>query len=447
MKQWLTSSSGTLADKYKYYILPFWAILVVAYLRYKAPQIWQADWTHDDLMNAYWAMTNSWSDLSKQAALFWQPSPVFRPLGEMFYKLFWEQFGFDGLPWRVGASAFLIGNAFLIGHVAMRLSGSISVGLAATAAASFHSLWTHLYLNTGTIFEILAFSLVFAGLAYYIEFHDPWGTTLLLILGLNAKESAVILPALVVLYEWIWRRRTPWLFCALSATVCLAFIVGRVYGPAGISTVGSYQPVYSFATYLNSFRGYLGPLILWKEVPLWAAPLIAALPLLLRNKLGIFAAAMFPVAILPLAFVPDRGLEGVYIACAALPLAVSALLLKIPKEDFRLAGAVAVFAITAITMPGLSGIEGWQRENQEIRSFRESLLNQLPQLPPRVQIRFVSEPFTADYPWASTFITRLLYKNPDIVVVSPMNEQTRNFPASNDFASFQWQAGKLQRIK
>jgi hypothetical protein len=439
--------SVTLADKYKYYILPVWAALVVAYVWFKAPIIWQSDWSHDDLMNCYRAMTTSWGDLIQQTIFFWRPTPLFRPLGEIFYKLLWEQFGFNPLPWRLACGTLLIGNAFILGHVATRITGSLSVGLAATAIASFHSSWGHLYLNTGTIFEILAYTLVYGGLAWYVEFGDPWGTMIFLILGLNSKESAVVLPALVVLYEWIWNRRTPWLFCGLSCAVCGAFIYGRVYGPDGLSSIGAYQPNYSFSAYFTSFRSYFGPLILWKQIPLWLAPLAALLPLLLRNKLAGFAVAVFAVSILPLAFVPDRGLEGVYIACAALPLALSAILLKIPKEDHRLPGAAGLFLLAAVLMPALRSMDGWDKENREIRAFRESLQSHLPLVPPKAQLRFVSEPFTEEYPWASTFATRLLYRDPAILVVSPMNPHTKNAPESADFASFGWRDGALYRIK
>jgi hypothetical protein len=439
--------SVTLADKYKPHILAVWALLVFAYVWFKAPIIWQADWSHDDLMNAYRAMTTSWSDLLQQTVFFWQPTPVFRPLGEIFYKVLWGLFGFDPLPWRLACGALLTLNAFILGHVATRISGSLSVGLAATAIASFHSQWGHLYLNTGTIFEILAFTFVYAGLAWYVEFEDPWLTTILLILGLNSKESAVVLPALVVLYEWIWKRRTPWLYIALSVAVCGAFIAGRVYGPQGLSSIGAYQPNYSVGAYFVSFRNYFGPLILWKQIPLWIALVVALLPLLLRNKLAYFAVALFPICILPLAFVPDRGLEGVYIACAALPLALSAVLLKIPREDLRLPAAAALFLLAAVVMPGLRSMDGWDKENREIRAFRENLIRHLPQVPPKAQLRFVSEPFTDEYPWASTFITRLLYRDPNVLIVSPLNPHTRSAPESADYASFGWRDGALYRIK
>jgi hypothetical protein len=435
-----------LVNKRKYIILAIWALLVVLYLRYKAPIIWRADWSHDDLMNCYRAMQTPWRTMLIDTLMFWKPSELFRPLGEIFYKLFWEQFGFSPLPWRLAISVLLLANAFILGHLANRLSGSMAVGLAATAIASFHSLWTHLYLNTGTIFEILAYTFVYGALAYYVEFRDPYFTTILLILGLNSKESAIILPVLVVLYEWIWNKRTPWLFCGLAGTVCVAFIFGRIYGPGGLTSIGSYQPVYSIATYMERFRGYFGPLILWKQIPYWALPLAAA-PLLLRNKQAVFSVLLFPLAILPLAFVPDRGLEGVYIACAALPLGLSSALLLIPKEDWRLPGAALLFLTTAFWMPGTYLIDGWDREQNEIRAFHQSLKQLAPTLPQGAQLRFINEPFAEDVPWASTFATRLLYKDPSLLIISPNSPANKDLPAEKDTVVFDWRDNKLYRIK
>ena len=451
MKRWWIFWSGSLESKYRYALFAVWAVIVIGYVQTKAPIIWQADWTHDDLMNSYRAFQASWKQIGLDILCFWRPSALYRPLGELFYKVLFEQFGMSAFGWRAVVSVFLIGNAFVLGHVASRLSGSMAVGLAATAIASFHSLWSHLYLNTGTIFEILAFTFVWGGLAFYVEFHEkawvPYATSLIFILGLNAKESAIVLPVYVVLYEWIWKKRTPWVFCGLAIAISIAFIAGRVYGPGGLSSIGSYRPEYSLGMYARSFQQYFGPLILWQTIPLWASVAIASLPFLLRTRLATFAALVFPVGILPLAFVPNRGLDGVYVACAALALAVSSVLLLMPRENWRYAGAAVLFVIFGLWMPGLRSVNGWDKEFREIRGFHEGLKSLAPVLPPKVQIRFVKEPFGPETPWASVFATRLVYRDMTIEVAGEHNPHTKNLPASNDFAVFEWRDGKLVRLK
>lgn len=440
-----------MVNKYRYAVFTAWALIVIGYVYVKAPVIWQADWTHDDLMNCYRAMQSSWKQLWLDIFCFWRPTPLFRPVGELFYKVMFDPFGMSAFGWRAVVGVFLIGNAFVLGHVATRLSCSMAVGLAATAIASFHTLWAHLYLNTGTIFEIFACTFVWGGLALYIEFHDkpwvPYLTSILLILGLDSKESAIVLPVFVVLYEWIWNRRTPWVFCGLATIISLAFIVGRVYGPGGLSSIGNYQPEYSLGNYAKSFQQYFGALILWQTAPLWAALGIASLPFFLRTRFAIFAGLVFPVGILPLAFVPPRGLDGVYVACAALALALSALLLLFSRESWRFAGAAAMFVAVAFWMPGLTSMDGWDKEFHEIRGFHEGLKLLAPTIPAKAQIRFVKEPFGPETPWASVFATRLLYRDMSIEVVGEHNPDTKGFAPEKDFAAFEWREGKLYRLK
>lgn len=451
MKRWWTSLSGSLATKYRYAVFAVWAVIVIVYVHTKAPVIWQGDWTHDDLMNCYRAFQSTWKQLWIDIVCFWQPTPLFRPVGELFYKVMFDQLGMSAFGWRAVVSVFLIGNAFVLGHVASRLSGSMAVGLAATAIASFHSLWTHLYLNTGTIFEILAFTFVWGGLALYVEFHEkgwvPYATAVILVLGLDSKESAIVLPVFVVLYEWIWNRRTPWVFCGLAALISILFIVGRVYGPNGLSSIGNYQPEYSPGAYAKSFQQYFASLILWRNVPMWAAFAMASLPLFLRTRYGLFAAFVFPVGILPLAFVPARGLDGVYVACASLALAISSLLLLLPKEKWRYAGAAVIFLGMGQWMPGIKSLDGWDREFQAIRRFHEGLKALAPVMPANVQVRFTREPFGPETQWASVFATRLLYRDVTIEVVGEHNPHTKDFSAAKDFAAFEWRDGKLYRLK
>lgn len=92
-------------------------------------------------------------------------------------------------------------------------------------------------------------------------------------------------------------------------------------------------------------------------------------------------------------------------------------------------------------------MEGWDKEQREIRAFHESLRAHSMTPPLDAQIRFESEPFNQDVPWASTFATRLLYRDPTILVVSPHNEHTKDLPPEKDHAVFGWRNNSLYRIK
>lgn len=436
-------------------LLLAWAAAALLYFLYKVPQFWEVGWTNDDLMNAYRGMETPYASIAKDLLCFWRPTPLYRPLGELFYKVIFDFSGWNPMPWRYASLLLFLGNSLLVGHVARRVSGSVAAGLAATAVAMYHPHWIYLYFNTGTIFEILAFACVWGGIAVYLEAYEHgwqdryWLLALLgvvYIAGLNAKESAITLPAFLVLYEGVVKRRIPWRLIVLLGSISLAFIAGRVYGPEGLSSVGNYTPSYSVAMYLERFSFYFGHLIVWKSVPLWAAGVFSALPLLLRSGQAVWVACLFPVGILPLAFVPQRGLDGVYIACAALPLCAALLVAAFPKEWLRLLAAALLFLGLYWWMPPILG-RGCERECQEIEAFHRSLLVLAPTMPKGVQIRFQSEPFNQDSEWASTFITRLAYRDPSIVVVAPHNPHTKNRSPEKDFMVFDWRTTMLVTVK
>ena len=75
------------------------AVIVIVYVQTKAPVIWQGDWTHDDLMNCYRAFQSTWKQLWIDIVCFWQPTPLFRPVGELFYKVMFDQLG---MTWKPG---------------------------------------------------------------------------------------------------------------------------------------------------------------------------------------------------------------------------------------------------------------------------------------------------------------------------------------------------------
>jgi hypothetical protein len=145
--------------------------------------------------------------------------------------------------------------------------------------------------------------------------------------------------------------------------------------------------------------------------------------------------------------VPERGLEAVYIACAALPLGLASVAL-LPKQEWQqLLVAVVIWAGAFRLMPAQSERWGWEQEQKDIRAFHEGLQRLAPQMPPGVQVRFVKEPFPVESPWASVFATRLLYRDLTIEVAGEHNPHTKDNPTSKDFAVFTWVDGRMERVK
>ncbi|GAB4408865.1 MAG: hypothetical protein OHK0021_19180 [Bryobacter sp.] len=428
-----------------------WGIAGIIYFLRYCPASLQADWSHDDLMNCYRAIEASYESLYQDVATFWRPTPFYRPLGQIFYKHLFDHFHFAQFPYRLSVTILLLANAYLLGVFCWRVSGNWVSGLIATTVAIYHPYWGHLYYNTGTIYEILAFTFVVLGLWVYREAREkPWvalPVVLCFVLAINAKESGIVLAPLIVLYELIWHRRIPRRVATCLVVASLAFIVGRVYGPSGVSSIGMYRPQYNIETYLLRFQEYFGHLVLWKSAPVWACLALCALPTLTRQKLGFFAALLFPLAILPLAFVPSRGLEAVYIASASLALGFASFALILPKESLRLVFAVVLWFVVLQWFPPSLNQGGWGTEQRDIRAFHEQLRALVPQMPSNVQIRFEKEPFTADTPWASIFATRLAYRDLTIRVAGEHNPHGKEYSRADDFLVFTWEAGKLKRLK
>lgn len=432
-------------------LLGLWSLLVVVFFLKKAPVSLKAGWTHDDLMNCYRAVEFSWQRQLADLAMFWRPTPFFRPLGQLFYRALFDTVGWDPRPYRWLVSALMVGNAFLIGHLVWRWSKSIVVGMIAMIFAVYHPHWIYLYLNTGTVFEILAAFLVWLGVVVHVETREwrvsPLLVAVIFVLGLNAKESAVLLPVLVVLYELVWHQRVPWKQVVLLGGIAGAFIAGRVYGPEGLASVGMYQPKISFAMYAQNFTQYFRSLLLlkWGTGAMYAIACLA--PVLLRSRLGVMAGLVFPLGILPLAFVPERGLDSVIVAAAWIPLTAAALLEKVRGEERRLAVAALVFALVAWFVPARKTFDGMDQEFRDIRVFREDLLRLEPNMPGNIQVRFEKEPFPEEYPWGSTFLTRLAYREMTIDVVAPNNPHTKDWSRGRDWAVFTWEEGRLKRLR
>jgi len=106
--------------------------------------------------------------LLSDSICFWLPTQLFRILGELVYKVIFDLFGWNPLPWRFPTLAPVLGNALLFGHVAQCLSGSMIASLLAMSLAAYHPHWVHLYFNAGTILEMLAFTFVWDGMALYL---------------------------------------------------------------------------------------------------------------------------------------------------------------------------------------------------------------------------------------------------------------------------------------
>ncbi len=420
----------------------------------------RADFTHDDLMNMNWALQGSYADHWKDIVLFWRPTPSYRPLGAVVYKVSLDLAGLNLFPLRVFCYVLLGLNVFLLYAVTRRLDGSREIAALAALLHAYHRNFSALYFNNGTIYDILCFTLTFAAILYYIRAREagrPLGLTnlavfcLLCLLALNSKEMALAIPLLVGAYELIyhpppafsWKGSLPG--PAAAAAVAAIYYFGRVSGPAGVASVGMYRPHIGLAEYLTQTGNYLDYafcLTGWFTATRTAVFLLALVGVtgLLRSRLLGFGAALFALGILPIAFIPARGLNAAYIPTAGLAMYIGGLLVTgrdlLPRPARP--GKILLFAMVACLLMRIpshtkDAYNSWLKEYGQIRSFMSQLETLHPTLPHGARILVVKDPFGKSR-WAPQFIASLVYRNPALFVVRL--ESVEKKPTAAEVAAF-----------
>jgi len=178
-----------------------------------------AGFQDDDMMNLYHAWILPWYQLI--AANLVPFTPVYRPLGSALYRILYLVAGLHPLPFRLCAYALMTLNIWLIFRLAKLLTGSTEIAVVAALIGSYHHRLMDIYLNNGTIYDVLCFTFYYLSLCFYIaarrQGNLTWrqiaGFCALYSLALNSKEMAVTLPVILLVYEWIyhpaWMGRAP----------------------------------------------------------------------------------------------------------------------------------------------------------------------------------------------------------------------------------------------
>jgi len=286
----------------------------------------------DDLMNLHFYWVRPWSALVKANLAFW--SSYYRPAGGLFYRSIYALWGFHPLPFHIVALALLSVNFALLAIVVWQLTGSRWSALVALLLVGINPSFAAAYFDTGTIYDVLAYTFFWGGFALYVRFRQAgrplgWGRLALIfglfVAALDAKEISVVLPLAVGLYELVWHPPARWKpaqlwrwtwhegrFAAIGGLADIAYIIGKRYGPDSLWQVGPYQPHYSVVAYFHSLSHYLGQLI-YKPVTISSWPIAGLLVAMLavagvtRRRCLLWGVGFVAVGVLPLAFIPGRG--------------------------------------------------------------------------------------------------------------------------------------------
>jgi hypothetical protein len=420
-------------------------------------------YTGDDMMNLYGYWSQPVSELLKANVFFWTPS--YRPFGGLVYRSMFAIFGFNPYPLYVVFFAAMLLNLWLAYLVFRRIGGSAETGALATLLFAFHGKLDYLYYNGGSLYEAFCFLFYFLALFIYLrarskdEYLGLGGLAVFLvcfICALNSKEMAATLPVMVLVYELIFHPPPLRRFRELGGWVIreggvawLGALCVLAYLPAKLSTGGlagsvAYVPTYTWSRFLGNTETYLSYL-LYRDKPLaaWGVAclygLLIALALVMRSRPMWFGLLFFPIALLPVSFVPARLGFVMYIPLTGLALYVAVFLISL-KEKLRavipgfaaLPGRLVAAALFLATAAGLAALHGkhWPlAPNGELSPYKithDQFAKMYPRMEPAARLLFVRTPLDENFDLV--FLLKLLYRDDHLFITQLNGPREQRIP-------------------
>jgi hypothetical protein len=303
----------------------------------------------DEIMNLFKYLQHPPSWWLNGVIQFWS-SKYYRPLGGLAHIVLYGIFGFHPLPFKVFLLIALALNLALYYRVSIRLSGSRQIASWALLLCCYHAAFAGLYLNFGTIYDVLGYSCFFCALLIYGRWvHEGArrvvgvvAVVLLYIAGLEFKEIAVTLPAVLLGYnvlvarspqpaQFRWRIRST-LPVVLCAPIGAIYAFGKMSGPDALTMYSTYTPHFTLGQYGAISAHYIRQIFyLSEKLPtpagaLWILAATITAGLCLRSRLMVFCAVSAILSQLPVSFISPRGAFAIYISFAFWGLYAAVLL-------------------------------------------------------------------------------------------------------------------------
>lgn len=299
-------------------------------------------------MNMFRAVEQPVWRLIASNVFFWPPSP--RPLGGLIYRTYYAVFGMNPFPFYLTSFLMYAVNLGLLFALLFRITRNAYLAVPAAALASIHREMTDIWFNFGALYELLAFGFMLASFHFYLSFLDAEGgprkryyilALAAFLVGLNGKEMAVVTPAILALYELVYRipirkafSSIPQLTIRLSPffAAAIAFTIQKMIGKEAYWRDNrAYQ--YQFdTTFYHNLHDYLGP-IFYNRIDVndselfWTLAISLGLAILLRNRHMLFGWFYFLIALLPVIALPRVWGLFLYIPLMGMGLYVATLFL------------------------------------------------------------------------------------------------------------------------
>lgn len=422
----------------------------------------RAYFTPDDMMNLYGA--------------WFQPlSSADRPLGALYYRAMFAGFGLNPLAYRVTCMVFLLANLALLYGFCMRAARSREIAAIACLLGAYHAHLADLYYSTGTVYDLLCGIFYLSAFLYYARVREAgrpgWGHIAVVLLGyaaaLNAKEMAITLPAVILLYDliyhapkWGWRAVLRWSggelrMLAPAAAVTVALFLRKVAGPGRMIENPDYLPHFAWGVFADAWAHYSNDL-LYRVVDfnhvrvavLWGVLILIACAF--RRRVLFFALSFLFVAMLPVAFITPRGFFEIYLtlpgwylfAAATLVLGRNAILRRLPfgkGQGAKTAAECALFVAVALALMPLHkrekplGKEWVESAHEQVAGVLAHLGEVAGPLPRGAKVLFLSDPYPKDE-WMLTFVFRLFYRDEQLRVdrIKTLHE----YPGAEEMAAY-----------
>ena len=259
----------------------------------------------DDLDNLGWP-TYVGNDVYYRALLTPKLDKLnFRPVGDLYYRYLYRAFHLNFPPYVIALQLVHGLNVTLLFLLLRRLDFSTLAAASGALFYLFHAVVLEIYWKPMYVFDLLCATLCLTTLLLYVEGH--WILALAPFwLAYKSKEVAVMLPAGLLVWEWLlgkraWKRLIPYFAISLS------FGLQAVWHNQNIPAGNNYALHLTFASLWHSIGFYSSAVF---YLPFGALALLLT-PVFVRDGRLYLGLVLMSALLLPMLALPGRQ-ESVY---------------------------------------------------------------------------------------------------------------------------------------
>jgi len=461
------------------------ALFLAAYFVYFSWDRLPVPFSSDDLMNLdfYWKRGPAWMVYAQFP--LWRG--YYRPMGAVFYLPLFHGFGLNPTAYHATIMLLLLANAYLLYRFAKLLgAGELAAGLAALVVC-YHAGLGPLYYYTGFVYDVLGFFFYVGALVLYASVRtrarllgvlETAAFLGLFLCALNSKETAATLPAILLVYEWIYHRPALGLraWCRggarvalYSAGMALLSLYGKLFGPDPLVNAAGYRPIFSLHQVQQFQTAALGDLLLnqhysgWMRIlAMWA--LLFFLAWRRDRPVLRFCWWFVLIAPLPVEFLEHRTGANLYVPLAGMAIFGAVIFVDLVAWLATVLRRVDRRVVLAVTIA--AGVYFWAHRNHHLKErfvrpamaqtgkLQWEILRQFRALNPRVaagdRVAILNDPVEPNDPLnglETFFIAELWFRDRSVTVyLQRLNRLPPEELARLDHV-YAFQDGRLVQVK